>query len=218
MAFKFKNKRLFGTILFIALAFNTQAQKTYLFYPFYGDDIKYMGYSINYLNSHDVNCASGKPLDYEYHGYSFGVVMNDNNIWHGLGILWSLHWDLSLAFPENSLYEILGAESSFYHQLHLSFKLPLSNDFALGFHTGPGLVFGIANVFYGDVGEEDDFRPFKEKWFKRFNFSYDYAVYLEFRTWRFEVSWIKGLRDNGSELDPLRRNRIMFGFVKFDFE
>lgn len=191
------------------------AQETYLLHPFYGDNISFWGGGMHYVNTHDVYRTSKQPLAYEYHGYSFGLVFNDNNLWKGFGVLWSMYWNLNLSFPENSLYEIYGIESSFYNQLHVSFKLPLSNEFAIGIHSGPGLTFGL---FHSNLSEEEEFRAYKEKWYKRIDLSLDYAFYIEYRKTRFEVTWTRGLRNNGIESNPFRRNRFMAGLIFFSFK
>lgn len=210
-----KSKAFFVLLTIIMFQGFIQAQNTYLLHPFYGDNISFWGGSMQYVNTHDVYRNTKKPLDYEFHGYSFGLVFNNNNLWNGIGVLWSIYWNLNLSFPENSLYKIYAIESSIYHQLHASFKLPLSNDFAIGLHAGPGLAFGI---FHTDLSTEEEFRAYKEKWYKRLDFSFDYAFYIEYRKTRFEITWARGLRNNGEDANPFHRNRLMAGLVFFSYK
>ena len=197
-------------LLLLSSAINSFGQKTYLNYPFYRDGISNLGSSYYYMRKQDINTPRTPTPDWYYIGYSYGLVKN-THFNNGIGLHWGLQWLESL-MPIGDFYQYAGIEMSVNSTLHLDFKLPLSNDFAFGFHTGPGLT-----VSYLGVRTEKGYthRPFQGVGLKRFDFSYDCAIYMEIIRYRLEVSWSKGLTDHYGKY---HRNKLMIGVVYFPFE
>lgn len=213
-----KNSKICKLILLmvlVAIFVPVSAQKTYLFHPFYRDDISNVGLNWFYTNKQEASPSFS--LKDGCHGYSIlGVIKN-----HHWGYGFGLHWSINLLELGGFGNKISFFEGGFYSTLHLDFKLPFSNNVALGVHTGPGLSFSYLG-YRSFRDENGDFigsdYPFKDDLYKRFNFTYDVAVYIEYLPIRFEVCRSFGLTNHGTEQSPLKRDRLMIGIVWFGFE
>lgn len=207
-----KRSKLVIFLLLLTSAINSSGQHIYLNYPFYRDGISITGTSHYIMNKQNINTHRLQTPDQYYIGYSRGLVLNFH-FNYGIGLHWGLQLiEYSGIFKEDTFLSFSGLEASFNHTLHLDFKLPLSNDLAFGFHTGPGLTFSYLGLFVEDV---DIQHPFKEGELKRFDFSYDFAVYMEYVRYRLEVTCSKGLTDHYGKY---HRKKLMIGIVYFPFE
>lgn len=202
-----KNFRLV-VLLVVAVGFvsaSSFAQKTYLRYPFYHDDIRNVGKAHYYVNLLDCKDGLGsKPLLW-HHGYCTGLVIN-YHCGYGFGLHFGIQYvEATLTMEEPFADNVSGIGLSSYFAPHMDFKLPFSNDFALGLHSGPGIGYGISGgVYVYDI----------------VSLSYDVACYLEHRRFRLEASYSWGLLSIGlltsTTVGP--RNRMMFGIVWFKYD
>lgn len=159
------------------------------------------------------------------HGFDIGVVVQGN--WgYGIGLYWALHTEFYFstnnptetyhATSVNGAYDFYG-EFTFQMPLHLALKIPLTDDFALGFHTGPGITLTYISMFNDFRGYFDDWSGLGDQ-LNVINLTYDFALYLEFNKIRLESQWSYGFTNNknyASGLDRVVRNKFTIGLTIF---
>lgn len=188
-------------------------QKTYLNYPFYRDGIKKLGRSYYYMGRFDADGRSYSHLN--YHGYSMGLLL-DLHFDYGIGMNIGAQF-FEFSFINRQGYGFYGVEINVDLIAHLDFKIPLSNDFALGTHTGLGIAPNFLSwrfahdysvLFLPLDNDLESFYPL--------DLFYGWAVYMEHRRYRIELSWAIGLNDHYG-FSP-RQNKLMLGLVYFGFK
>lgn len=158
------------------------------------------------------------------HGAFLGFAKQGN--WgYGIGLYWGANLEFYLStnnptavYQANSVNEAFDTyiEFTLNAPLHLAFKLPLRDNFALGFHTGPGVTLSYIAFF-------SDMRGYFDDWFclgdgiKVFNLTYDFALFTEIGSIRFDVQWSTGLinQQSSSDWDKLTRNKFSIGLTRF---
>lgn len=159
------------------------------------------------------------------HGLSLGVAYQSNWL-YGFGLYCggTMEFYLSTNNPTavyhanypREAYDIYG-EFTFQIPLHLALKVPLGYDFSLGFHTGLGTTLTWFSLFTDSRGYFDDVSPLDMKTFKFYNFTYDFALYVELFNFRLDAQWSTGLNNQqpSSNWDNLTRNKFSIGLTIF---
>lgn len=159
------------------------------------------------------------------HGMSLGMAVQSNWL-YGLGLYWNLTMDMYLSTNNATATTVAETPSEAYDTyfelgfqmpLHLAFKLPLANVFAIGFHTGPGITASCLAIYRDTRGYFESMSPLKEKVFLYYNVTYDCAVFFELFNCRVDVQWSTGLinQQSSPQWDKLTRNKFTVGLTIF---
>lgn len=157
------------------------------------------------------------------HGITLGAIVQPN-LFYGLGIYTGFCMDMYVSF--NDPPEVNNAttfdeafttymEVSFNIPLHLGFTFPLTENFAIGFHTGPSMSLACVSMYEDSRGKYDDKSVLGEDGrMKVWNFTYDLALFLQIHKVRFDIQWSSGLNDHGLATDSswkTYRDRFLLG-------
>ena len=214
--------------LAIGLSLNAQSWLTNVNY----DDHKaglYLGYAsqqFKFSKGDNYICTDGIWGDRNrLHGVAMGAVVQGN--WgYGIGLYWAFNGEFYFstnnptetyqASSVNEAFDFYG-EFTFQMPLHLALTVPLTDDFAVGFHTGPGLTLTYISMFSDLRGYFDDWSGLGDA-LNVINLTYDFACYIEFRGIRLESQWSYGLiknGDNSSGWDRVVRDKFAVGLTIF---
>ncbi len=177
-------------------------------------------YKITYGNQHFFSngiWGDNKRL----HGLDMGLIAQ-GTIDYGIGIYIGL--DMELYFSSNTPSQTYGAgtieevfdsytELTFEIPLHIQFKQPLSDIFAIGAHTGPGMTLSCMALFEDTRGYYSDYDAIGDG-VNVFNLTWDFAVFMELENVRLDAMWSTGLinvTNGGWDADKVTRNKFSLG-------
>ena len=232
-------KRLIVLITCILYGLHCSAQKDWVTNHYFDDHP--VGLIFSYNNQNVENNIQGfistwdgiweSGVNNHLHGGALGIIVQGN--WgYGIGLYWGMLWEFYMSSNDPTAYDYayyaedafdLYLETALSMPLHLQFKVPLSDNFAVGAHSGLGATWSFIGEYSDSRGYFADYEPLGEHGhLKKINLTWDFALLLQFETFRFDIQWSRGLTnhvmyygEDGSTMDMTRRNKFTFGFTVF---
>lgn len=161
------------------------------------------------------------------HGFDMGMVLQ-GTFGYGFGVYVGMNFGFFMSsnnptsrYGEATTEEAFDSYSEFTFEmpLHMQFKQPIGDIAAIGIHTGLSIDLSYLALFEDTRGYYSEYSVLGDG-VNVFNLTYDFALFLELGSVRFDVQWSHGLNDHKREgFDRFIRNRFLAGmtfFLNFD--
>ena len=212
-------------LLLLTTAAHSQKWLTDVGYDYEDDGGMYFGYV-----NQQIELTNGELHEYwrgvwngdqnkRLHGFVMGA-MGQTNWFYGLGLYsgFGLEMFVSNAATPDDAFSLY-MELTINVPIHLAFRLPVTSDASLGFHTGIGTTLSYIAYYIDTRGYFPDHSVLGDDGrVKFYNFTYDFAVYAQYKNFRLELQWSTGLNDHKLAYDGsfiTRRNKFAIGTTIF---